>query len=540
MSDIFISYARSTEGQAKQVAEALRGLGYGVWRDDELPAHRDYSEVIEERLRAARAVVVIWSAEAAKSQWVRAEADIAREAGTLVQLTVDGAALPMPFNRIQCADMAGWTGEADHPGWRKVANSLTELIGDSSPTSSTASAEAAAATALPDKPSIAVLAFDNLSNDPDQAYFADGMATEIITALTRFSSLFVIASGSSQGYRGRERNLGQIARELGVRYLLEGSVRRSTNRLRIAAQLADAVDGAQIWAERFDGDLEDVFALQESVATAVAAQIAPSIAEVETRRAVRRPTTELGAYELYLRGLNVIGQFTADKLREATVLADRALDLDATHARSLQLGSMANGLLWIWTGRTDASLREKAVDLGHRGLRAGQGDGEALGWIAYILAVIGEDVESLRPAAERAVALNPGASIAWAARGRLGMSAGRHDTALADSRMGLRLDPRSQWRPEFLAVIGDSLYMLGRYEEAANHFIEAVQLRPTARGYALMLLACYGQLGRRAEAGALRTDLEELRSSSLIFDHFRTQADKQHLRQGLAKAGFES
>jgi len=121
MSDVFISYARSTETQARQIGEALRALGYGVWRDDELPAHQDYSRVIEERLRAAKAVVVVWSAEAVKSQWVCAEADVAREAGTLVQLNLDTVAPPLPFNRIQCADMRGWSGDLGAPGWRKVA-----------------------------------------------------------------------------------------------------------------------------------------------------------------------------------------------------------------------------------------------------------------------------------------------------------------------------------------------------------------------------------------------------------------------------------
>ena len=121
MSDVFISYARSTAKQARGIAEALRALGYGVWRDDELPAHRAFGEVIEERLKSAKAVVVIWSAEAAKSHWVRAEADFAREAGTLVQLSIDGAIPPMPFNQIQCADMKGWSGDRDAPGWRKVS-----------------------------------------------------------------------------------------------------------------------------------------------------------------------------------------------------------------------------------------------------------------------------------------------------------------------------------------------------------------------------------------------------------------------------------
>ena len=133
MSEIFISYARSTANEAQAVSEALRALGYRVWRDDELPAHRNYADVIEERLRSAKAVVVIWSAEAAKSQWVRAEADLAREAGTLVQLNIDGVILPLPFNQIQCADLANWRGEAEHSGWRKIVSSVAELIAGIAP-----------------------------------------------------------------------------------------------------------------------------------------------------------------------------------------------------------------------------------------------------------------------------------------------------------------------------------------------------------------------------------------------------------------------
>src|SRR5579863_6247447 len=149
MSDVFISYARSTESQAQLVSDALRALGYNIWRDDELPAHRAYTEVIEERLKAAKAVVVIWSAEAVKSHWVRAEADAAREAGTLVQLTIDGCNPPMPFNQIQCADMTGWSGDKNAAGWRKVVASIGDLAGG-------AQAQTAppveAAPQLPDKP----------------------------------------------------------------------------------------------------------------------------------------------------------------------------------------------------------------------------------------------------------------------------------------------------------------------------------------------------------------------------------------------------
>ncbi|HZC17613.1 MAG TPA: toll/interleukin-1 receptor domain-containing protein, partial [Caulobacteraceae bacterium] len=177
MSDIFISYARSTEREARKIAEALRALGYGVWRDDELPAHRGFAEVIEERLRAAKAVVVVWSAGAVKSEWVQSEADRARMDHKLVQLRVDAAPLPMPFDRIQCADLAGWDGDLAAPGWRKVADSVESLLrgpgpsGLAGPARPAAPAQASAASASATERRLAVLAFDNLSPDAEMGFF---------------------------------------------------------------------------------------------------------------------------------------------------------------------------------------------------------------------------------------------------------------------------------------------------------------------------------------------------------------------------------
>ena len=188
MADIFVSYGRSTETQAKQVAEALREAGYSVWRDDELPAHRAYSDVIEERLRSAKAVVVLWSAEAARSQWVRAEADIAREAGTLVQVTVDGILPPIPFSQIQCADLNGWSEDTDAAGWQKVLSSIALLVGN--PAQSATPAERKGAPAR--RVAICVLPFINLSGDAEQEYFSDGITDDIITDLSKVSALSVI------------------------------------------------------------------------------------------------------------------------------------------------------------------------------------------------------------------------------------------------------------------------------------------------------------------------------------------------------------
>ncbi len=237
MSDVFISYARSTATQAQAAAEALKALGYSVWLDDELLAHHPYTHAIEEQLTAAKAALVIWSAEAVRSEWVLSEANRAREDRKLVQLSVDGARLPMPFDQTQCADLAGWTVDRIVPGWRKVVASVADLVGEGLRRPRRL---ADAPFALPSKPSIAVMPFANLSGDPEQEYFADGMVEEIVTALSRFKSIFVIGSGSTLSFKGKAISPHEAGRRLGVRYVLEGSVRKAGVRVRITTKLTEA------------------------------------------------------------------------------------------------------------------------------------------------------------------------------------------------------------------------------------------------------------------------------------------------------------
>src|SRR5579859_914444 len=289
MSDIFISYARSTASQAQAVAEALRALGYDVWRDDELPAHRSYAEVIEERLLAAKAVVVIWSAEAAKSEWVQAEADKARAARKLVQITLDGARLPMPFGRIQCADLTGWSGEPDAPGWRKVIASVAELIGG------TAAQPAPIPAAR--KLSICVLPFANMSGDPEQEYFSDGISEDIITDLSKVSALSVVARNSAFRYKGQHVDLPKVARELGVSHVLEGSVRKAGDRVRITAQLVDGATNDHVWAERYDRDLKDIFVVQDEISLAIVRALQGELLPEEKASITRRGTDSAEAYD---------------------------------------------------------------------------------------------------------------------------------------------------------------------------------------------------------------------------------------------------
>src|SRR3954453_9002160 len=244
MAHVFVSYARSDEGLAAKVADRLREDGFEVWRDDELPAHRAYAEVIEERIKGARAVVVLWSAEAAKSQWVRAEADTARSALTLVQATLDGTIPPMPFNQIKCAELKAGDGQRTAPGWRKLIASVAELAG---PRAQPETSRSSSSTV-----SVCVLPFQNMSGDPEQEYFSDGISEDITTDLSNVSALEVIARNTAFAFKGQNPDVQQVAKQLSVTHVLEGSVRKAGARVRINAQPIDGTTGKHLWADRFD------------------------------------------------------------------------------------------------------------------------------------------------------------------------------------------------------------------------------------------------------------------------------------------------
>src|SRR4051812_380703 len=224
MGHVFISYARPDEPMASLIADELREGGFEVWRDDELPAHRAYAEVIEERINGAKAVVVLWSAEAAKSHWVRAEADSARGALTLIQATLDGTLPPMPFNQLHCADLKGWKGQRSDVAWRKLVASVAELAGsprESEPSTRTASRPV----------SVCVLPFQNMSGVAEQEYFSDGISEDITTDLSQISALEVIARNTAFTFKGASVDVCEVARKLGVTHVLEGSVRKVGDRV---------------------------------------------------------------------------------------------------------------------------------------------------------------------------------------------------------------------------------------------------------------------------------------------------------------------
>ncbi|MFI4975625.1 MAG: TIR domain-containing protein [Caulobacterales bacterium] len=294
MSDVFISYARSTAKQARQAAEALRGQGYSVWMDDELPAHRTYTHVIEEQMTAAKAALVIWSADAVRSEWVLSEANRAREDHKLVQLAVDGTRLPMPFDQIQCADLLGWTGDLNAAGWRKVVASIGALTGADAP--ATSGEPSPRAPPGPREPVLAVLAFENLSRDADMTYFSDGVSEEIQQTVARGAGLKVIGRSSCFQFRGADKAVRHVAEQLNVTHVLDGSVRRNGPKVRISAQLVECASEVILWSDRFDRDLSDIFALQDEIAAAVAGALKLAFAP-----AVQPRSIDPRAYDLYLK-----------------------------------------------------------------------------------------------------------------------------------------------------------------------------------------------------------------------------------------------
>jgi adenylate cyclase len=274
--------------------------------------------------------------------------------------------------------------------------------------------EAGEGLPLPDKPSIAVLPFQNMSGDPEQEYFADGMVEEIITALSRIRWLFVIARNSTFTYKGQAIDVKRVGRELGVRYILEGSVRKGGGRVRITAQLIEAETGAHLWADRFDGSLEDVFELQEQVAISVAGVIEPALQAAETARSAKRPTSDLSAYDAYLRAYAMISASHQRNMRQALELLEEAIARDPHYSPALAFAAYCCMQLASDASAPDRdAIRQKGIDFGRRAVELAENAPGALADAAWALASFGEDLDAMIVLVDRAVALNPSYARGW-------------------------------------------------------------------------------------------------------------------------------
>jgi TolB-like protein/class 3 adenylate cyclase len=390
---------------------------------------------------------------------------------------------------------------------------------------------------LPDKPSIAVLPFQNMSGDPEQEYFADGMVEEIITALSRIRWLFVIARNSSFTYKGKSVGVKQVGRELGVRYVLEGSVRKGGNRVRITAQLIEAETGAHLWADRFDGSLEDVFDLQDKVAIEVAGVIEPALQAAEVRRSAARPTNDLTAYDLYLRALATFYPITKERLLQALELLEEAIAADPLCGPALSLAAMCQMRLVreSWAEVPEAAGR-KAVDLARQALQVAGDDPGILANSAFVLANFGEEIGAMMALIDRALALTPSFSRGWFLSGVMRLWASQPDVAIEHAETALRLSPRERMGTP-LSLIGEAHFFKHEFAEAAPKLLQSIQENPGYPHSYRVLAACYAQMERLDEAREIIARLRLL-TPDLVPSaaQLRNPADRKLFLSGLRAA----
>jgi TolB-like protein/class 3 adenylate cyclase/tetratricopeptide (TPR) repeat protein len=398
--------------------------------------------------------------------------------------------------------------------------------------------------ALPDKPSIAVLPFQNMSGDAEQDYFADGMVEEIITALSRIRWLFVIARNSTFTYKGRAVDIKQVGRELGVRYVLEGSVRKGKNKVRITGQLIEASTGAHLWADRFDGELEDIFNLQDNVTASVVGAIAPKLQQAEIDRAKRKPTESLDAYDYFLRGMAEIHRWNHEANDEALRLLYRAIELDpqfsSAYGQAARCYSQRKAAGWVTDRAREAA---ETARLARRAAEMGKDDAVALTAAGIGLSFVVGDPEGGSALIDRALALDPNLAMAWLYSGWAKMWLGEPEVAIECVAQAMRLNPHDPRMFGMHAALASAHFFAGRYGEAASWAETALREQSLNFIATLIRTAASALAGRPAEAERSMALLRQLEPGLRVVnlkEAFPVQRpdDLAKLSEGLRKAGL--
>ena len=401
------------------------------------------------------------------------------------------------------------------------------------------------APALPDKPSIAVLPFQNMSSDPEQDFFADGIAEDIITALSRYPSLFVIARNSCFTYKGRAVDVKQVGRELGVRYVLEGSLRKAGNRIRVTGQLVEAEIGNHVWAEHYDRDLADIFAVQDEITEAVTIAIAPAIADAEQHRAMRKPPATLDAWGAYQRGLWHLGKANLEDNALAQKFFQQSIDIDPSFGGGYRGLAGAHFLAAAAFQTQGLAEAQKSVELlARRAVALDSADAEARSCLGLALLLRG-DHEGALAEEERALGISPNLASAHGQRGTAFVFGGRPREGLTALRTSIRLDPHDPFLAVRLMHVASALYFFHDYEAAVEAATQAIRAFPDFPLTYRWLAAALGQTGRTAEAKeALQSAIAIAPSSFDMYVRRRAPwmrlEDHAHILEGLRKAGWEA
>ena len=417
-------------------------------------------------------------------------------------LTVQIAAVRRLFEGL--AGGACWIETLPRRGYRYTGPAVA--ANDAKPISAT---PAASALTLPDKPSIAVLPFSNLSGDPEQDYFADGMVDDIITGLARINWLFVIARNSTFAYKGRTVDVKQVGRELGVRYVLEGSVRKAGGSVRITGQMIDASTGAHVWAERYDRSSDDIFALQDEIALSAVGAIAPSVRRAEIDRVKRKRPDSLDAYDLVLRGQLDVDSGMPEQVTRALGLLERAIKLDPAYALAHGHAAMCHHCLFLRAGLRETN-RAASIRHARSAILYGQDDASALTLAGFSIGMDGHDRGAAFIALEAALAISPSSALTYILGSVILGWGGEAERAIEWSERGMRLSPFDSWAFAAFDAQAMSHLLRGRYDEACRAAYKSVQANPAHSITYVQLAAALAKLGRLEDARAAAARVLEL------------------------------
>jgi len=463
---VFLSYAREDVGTAKQLAMVIGSAGHTVWWDREIQGGSHFSSEIDKELKAADAVVVLWSQAAIASPWVQDEAAEGRDSGRLVPILIGAEKPPLGFRQFQSIDFADWDGSDDTSAPRALMKALAQKCDGTQPKGEQS---VQPVKAMEHRASICVLPFANMSGEPEQEYFSDGITEDIITDLSKVSALSIVARNTAFMFKGQSIDVKDVAKSLGVDHVLEGSVRKAGNRVRITAQLIDGKAGDHLWADRYDRDLTDIFEIQDEISKAIVEALKVKLLPAEKKAIEDRGTNNADAYNIYLMARQqwISGAFGNPRREEAIVrLCHEATLLDADYAHAWALLGLAQLDLKFVHGREENAL----------------------------------------PAAERALAINPDLPEAHCIKARYLEEEGRAEEAEQQLRTALKLGPES-W--EVNREVARMLFRHSRISEAIPYFEKAASLMDSDWSNPMMLITCYDAIDDKPKMQkAAKTALE--------------------------------
>jgi len=540
MADVFVSYARSDKARVAPLVAAIEAKGWSVWWDPEITPGQEFDRQIAAELKIAAAVLVVWTPNSVESRWVRGEARDGAERGILVPVRFEGASLPIDVRALHTTEFDEWDGDVRSPQVQEVLRALGALIdrrrAPQSGTAKSGSVPPAPATG-PARVAICVLPFANMSGDPGQEYFSDGITEDIITELSRWRLLSVRSRSASFRYRGVAVDMKQVARELNVRFIVEGSVRRMGPRVRISAQLIDAETGSHIWAERFDRELEQMFTVQDQVVQTIVSTLVGRVQVSDVERAGRKPPASLEAYECVLKG-NSLPWHGPNGAAEATRLFEKAIEIDPGYglAHAL-LATMRSGKWQNDPSDSDAALQE-AFALAKRAVELDANESTCfsmLGHVCLLRRSFDLGLQYLR----RAVEMNPTNQWNAADMGSFLIFVGQAEDALGWFRRAREIDPYFD-TPWYWRAMGEAYMILHRYAEALSMFeyFPGRQYRVAA-----LMAGCHARLGDTERARVSVAECLAMKPDFSIAHYvkklpFKDPADAATLAESLRMAGL--